>query len=70
MSLSWNIGSSGFCHSDSDSSGGAFAVRALDFSSVSDRLGRGAGLDFFQTLILPFTVIGGWLAYLGLDSDG
>lgn len=37
-----------------------------EFLALSSRLGRGAGLDFFQILILPFTVIGGWLTYLGL----
>ena len=40
-----------------------------EFLTLSSRLGRGAGLDFFQILILPFTVIGGWLTYLGLPSD-
>ncbi len=39
------------------------------FVLLSSRLGRGAGLDFFQLLILPFTVLGGWFAYLGLPSD-
>ena len=35
-----------------------------EFVRLSSRLGRGAGLDFFQLLILPFTVLGGWFAYL------
>ncbi|MEK6784368.1 MAG: hypothetical protein AABY61_02700 [Nitrospirota bacterium] len=42
----------------------------LEFFSLSDRVGRGAGLDFFQILLLPFTAIGGWLAYVGFDSEG
>lgn len=40
-----------------------------EFVSVSSRLGRGAGLDFFQLLILPFTVLGGWFSYLGFPAD-
>jgi len=40
-----------------------------EFLAISSRLGRGAGLDFFQLLILPFTVIGGWLSYLGVSQD-
>ena len=40
-----------------------------EFVSLSSRLGRGAGLDFFQLLILPFTVLGGWFSYLGLPAD-
>jgi len=39
------------------------------FLRLSSRLGRGAGLDFFQLLILPFTVLGGWFAYLGVPAD-
>ncbi|MGZ8385465.1 MAG: hypothetical protein ACXWWI_05815 [Nitrospira sp.] len=42
----------------------------LEFFSLSDRVGRGAGLDFFQILLLPFTAIGGWLSYVGFDSEG
>ncbi|MBH0201310.1 MAG: hypothetical protein HP496_03150 [Nitrospira sp.] len=42
----------------------------LEFFSLSGRVGRGAGLDFFQILLLPFTAIGGWLSYVGFDSDG
>jgi hypothetical protein len=34
------------------------------FFSLSGRLGRGAGLDFFQVLILPFTVLSAWITYL------
>ncbi|ULA63179.1 MAG: conserved membrane protein of unknown function [Nitrospira sp.] len=39
------------------------------FIRLSSRLGRGAGLDFFQLLILPFTILGGWFAYLGIPAD-
>ena len=38
------------------------------FLGISGRLGRGAGLDFFQVLILPFTLLTAWLSYLGLPS--
>lgn len=38
------------------------------FFGLSSRLGRGAGLDFFQVLILPFTLINAWLTYLGLPT--
>ncbi len=37
--------------------------------ALSGRVGRGAGLDFFQILILPFTVLDGWLGYLGISSS-
>lgn len=40
-----------------------------EFFSISSRVGRGAGLDFFQILILPFTVVGGWLTYAGIHPD-
>jgi hypothetical protein len=39
------------------------------FFELSGSVGRGAGLDFLQLLLLPFTLVGGWLSYLGLDSD-
>ena len=39
------------------------------FFDLSSRVGRGAGLDFFQILILPFTLVGGWLTYLGINPD-
>jgi hypothetical protein len=39
------------------------------FFGISGRLGRGAGLDFFQVLILPFTFLSAWLDYLGLPSS-
>jgi hypothetical protein len=41
----------------------------LEFFSLSNRGGRGAGLDFFQLLLLPFTLMGGWLSSIGIDSD-
>lgn len=41
-----------------------------EFFSLSGRAGRGAGLDFLQILMLPLTAIGGWLSYLGFDSEG
>lgn len=40
-----------------------------EFFSISSRVGRGAGLDFFQIVILPFTVVGGWLTYAGIHPD-
>jgi hypothetical protein len=39
------------------------------FFGISGRLGRGAGLDFFQVLVLPFTILGAWLGYLGLPEQ-
>jgi hypothetical protein len=38
------------------------------FFGISGRLGRGAGLDFFQVLVLPFTLLTVWLSYLGLSD--
>ncbi len=38
------------------------------FFGISSRVGRMAGLDFFQLLIFPFTVLGAWLEYLGLPD--
>jgi hypothetical protein len=40
-----------------------------EFFTLSGRVGRGAGLDFFQILILPFTLVGGWLSYAGIHPD-
>jgi hypothetical protein len=40
-----------------------------EFFTLSSRVGRGAGLDFFQILILPFTLIGGWFGYIGIHPD-
>jgi hypothetical protein len=39
------------------------------FFGISGRLGRGAGLDFFQVLVLPFTLLSAWLGYLGLPQQ-
>ncbi len=38
------------------------------FLILSTRLGRGVGLNFLQILVLPFTVLSGWLAALGLPE--
>lgn len=38
------------------------------FFGLSGRVGRGAGLDFFQVLVLPFTLLSAWLGYLGLPQ--
>lgn len=40
-----------------------------EFVAISGRVGRGAGLDFFQILILPFTLLGGWLTYIGIHPE-
>jgi hypothetical protein len=40
-----------------------------EFFALSGRAGRGAGLDFFQILILPFTLLGGWMTYIGIQPD-
>lgn len=50
----------------------ALVLMPLGFSlfvSLSNRLGRGAGLDFFQLLILPFTVLTAWLNSLGMAGE-
>lgn len=50
----------------------ALVLMPLGFSlfiSLSNRLGRGAGLDFFQLLILPFTVLSAWLNSLGMAGE-
>lgn len=50
----------------------ALVLMPLGFSlfvSLSNRLGRGAGLDFFQMLILPFTVLTAWLNSLGVAGE-
>ncbi|MGE0645758.1 MAG: hypothetical protein AB7P24_19030 [Nitrospira sp.] len=41
-----------------------------EFFSLSGLVGRGAGLNFFQILMLPVTAIGGWLSYVGIGSEG
>ena len=38
------------------------------FFAISERAGRGALLDFFQILALPFRLLEGWLTYLGLSG--
>ncbi len=38
------------------------------FFGISSRLGRGAGLGFFQVLMLPFTLLTAWFGYLGLPD--
>ncbi|TKS58656.1 MAG: hypothetical protein EWM72_02850 [Nitrospira sp.] len=40
-----------------------------EFFAISSRGGRGAGLDFFQILSLPFTMVGGWLSSVGIYPD-
>lgn len=40
-----------------------------EFFALSGRVGRGAGLDFFQILVLPFTLVAGWLSYAGIHPD-
>ena len=40
----------------------------LLFSLVSTS-GKGAGLDFSQILILPFTILGSWLSSFGVDPE-
>jgi hypothetical protein len=39
------------------------------FFALSRRAGRGAGLDFSQILILPFTILGSWLSSFGVDPE-
>ena len=39
------------------------------FFLLSRRVGRGAGLDFSQILILPFTILGSWLSSFGVDPE-
>ena len=38
------------------------------FFGLSRQLGQGAGLNFFQFLVLPFTLLKAWLIYLGLPQ--
>ncbi|MGH7147348.1 MAG: hypothetical protein ACREIJ_05530, partial [Nitrospiraceae bacterium] len=44
-------------------------MRLRPFFSLSSRVGRGAGLDFSQLLVLPFTILEGWLDYAGIPSS-
>jgi hypothetical protein len=39
------------------------------FVGLSSRVGRAAGLDFFQLLILPFTLLAAWLGYVGVPPE-
>ena len=39
------------------------------FFKLSSRLGRGAGLDFIQLLLVPFTVLTAWLTDLGISAE-
>ncbi|WP_447973959.1 hypothetical protein [Nitrospira sp. Kam-Ns4a] len=39
------------------------------FFGMTGRLGRGAGLDFYQVLILPFTLLDAWLGQLGVPPS-
>lgn len=50
----------------------ALVLAPLGFSlfvHVSSRFGRGAGLDFFQLLMLPFVVLRTWLDDLGVSPS-
>ena len=38
------------------------------FFRISSRAGGGVALDFFQMLMLPFTLLTAWLGYLGLPD--
>ena len=44
-------------------------VGMQSFFTISTRAGRGVGLDFFQILVLPFTILGGWFDYLGFPTS-
>lgn len=37
--------------------------------NLSRRMGRGAGLDFLQLLMLPLTILDGWVTYVGIDQS-
>lgn len=39
----------------------------MSFFLLSHRVGRGAGLDFSQILIVPFTILTSWLSSVGVD---
>lgn len=50
----------------------ALVLAPLGFSlfiKLSSRLGRGAGLDFIQLLLVPFTVLTAWLTDLGISAE-
>ncbi|MBM4137908.1 MAG: hypothetical protein FJ244_00240 [Nitrospira sp.] len=40
-----------------------------EFFEIASGVGRGAGLGLIQILLLPFAVVGSWLAYVGLDPE-
>ena len=37
--------------------------------NLSRRMGRGAGLEFLQLLMLPLTILDGWVTYVGIDQS-
>jgi hypothetical protein len=39
------------------------------FFLLSHRIGRGAGLDFSQILMVPFTILGSWLSSFGIAPE-
>ncbi|WP_455378449.1 hypothetical protein [Petrachloros mirabilis] len=39
------------------------------FFLLSRRMGRGAGLDFSQTLMIPFTILRSWFDYIGIPPE-
>lgn len=41
----------------------------MSFFMLSRRAGRGAGLDFSQILLLPFTILESWLSSFGVGPD-
>jgi hypothetical protein len=41
----------------------------MSFFLLSHRVGRGAGLDFSQIMIVPFTILASWLSSLGVAPD-
>lgn len=50
----------------------AIAIAPLGLSffvAISGRMGRGAGLDFFQLLVFPFSLLTAWLGYFGVPSQ-
>lgn len=40
----------------------------MSFFRLSHRVGRGAGLDFSQIVMVPFTILAGWLSSFGVDQ--
>ena len=39
------------------------------FFKLSSQLGRGAGLDFIQLVLVPFTILSAWLTDLGISAS-